>query len=131
MSFFALNNEIARKLGIGRVTEKFRLRIKEVLRPWAGISKSPKANPTIWLSKENVTDFIPWRGIAPTGLKRTWQEISYHEQLGISEVALQTDGINPEIAIKEMFQLNRLNEKTKEEFLSWINNYRAYRNSKF
>lgn len=131
ISFYALNNEIAKKLGIGRVTERFRERIKQVLIPWAGISVSPKDNPTIWFSTEEITDFIAWRGIAPYGLTRNWQEISYHEQLGVAELALRTNNHEPEIAIKEMFQLKRLTETTKSEFKTWVENYRNYWNSKF
>ena len=131
ISFYALNNEIAKKLGIGRVTERFRERVMQVLIPWAGISDSPKDNPTIWCSAEEVTDFIAWRGIAPYGLIRNWQEISFHEQLGVAELALRTNNQEPEIAMKEMFQLKRLTETTKREFKTWVNNYRNYWNSKF
>ena len=131
ISFFALNNEIAKKLGIGRVTERFRERVTQVLMPWAGISDSPRDNPTIWFSTEEVSDFIAWRGIAPYGLTRNWQEISFHEQLGVAELALRTNNQEPEIAMKEMFQLKRLTETTKSEFKTWVDNYRNYWNSKF
>ena len=131
ISLFALNNEIAKKLGIGRVTERFKERVLHVLLPWAGISEVPKNNPTIWYTKEEVTDFISWRGIAPFGFTRSWQEISFHEQLGVAEQALKTNNVEPEIAMKEMFQLKRLTETTKNEFLKWVDNYRKYWNSQF
>ena len=71
-----------------------------------------------------------WRGLAPYGVPRTWQEISYHERLGIVEIALNEDLNHPELVIKKMFQLARLNETTKLEFIMWVENYRNYLNSK-
>ena len=127
ISFYALNNAMAQRLGIGRVTARFRDRMMQVLHPWAGISIAPKTNPTIWASTEEVVDFISWRGLAPFGFARSWQDISFHEQLGIAKIALQTNNLNPELEIKQMFQLKRLSDTTKKEFKTWIDNYRSYR----
>jgi hypothetical protein len=59
---------------------------------------------------------------------RSWREISYHEQLGIAKVALERGGDLPTLAIKEMFNLSRLNKSTETEFLSWVENYEKYKN---
>ena len=42
ISFMSLNNEIARKVGIGRVTTRFKERINHIIKSWAGISKESK-----------------------------------------------------------------------------------------
>ena len=127
VSLFALSSEIARRIGIGRVSAKFYDHIISIIKPWAGISKGLPKNPTIWRDKQSISGLIEWRGLAPAGVVRSWREISYHEQLGIAKVALEKGGDLPTLAIKEMFNLSRLNKSTETEFLSWVENYKKYK----
>ena len=129
VSLFTLSSEIARRIGVGRVSTKFHERILVIIKPWAGISKKPSKDPTIWLDKQSIVDLIEWRGLAPTGVVRTWSEISYHEQLGVVEYALRQNRYSPALAIKEMFNLSRLNKSTETEFLRWVTNYTKYKES--
>ena len=126
VSLTALSNEIARIVGIGRVSAKFSDRILSIIKSWAGISKKPLENPTIWLDKESIVELIEWRGLAPNGIPRTWREISFHEQLGIAKHALNQSSYSPATVMKEMFNLSRLNKTTEKEFLGWIANYQKY-----
>ena len=129
ISLSALSDEIAKSVGIGRVSSKFNERILSIIKPWAGISKKSKKDPTVWLNKQSIVDLIEWRGLAPAGVVRTWKEISYHEQLGVAKYALTQNRHSPALAIKEMFNLSRLTKSTEVEFLGWVANYKKLKES--
>ncbi len=125
-----LASKVGKKFGLARTKSSHIKYIYELLQPWAGISDKHKKDLAIWLSPDDVVDVIEWRGIAPFGEPRKWQKICFEEQLGIAKYALNKNFYDPITAIKQMFTLSRLNQKTSDEFSQWVENYTQYqRNS--
>jgi len=121
-----LASEISKKFGLERTSESQLDHVAKLVKPWAGISKKVRRNPTIWLSPHEKVDVIEWRGPAPWGVPRKWQDICYEEQLGVAKIALQKNLNYPTSAIKEMFGLSRLNKGSSEKFNEWIENYKRF-----
>ncbi len=120
-------SEVSRKFGLARATSQQQKYVTELLKPWAGLSYEIEDNPTVWLNKESVVDIIDWRGLAPFGVPRKWQDICFHEQLGAVKFALTKNKIKPNEALKDIFNLSRLNKSTNDEFEKWVENFRNYK----
>ncbi|HDH08208.1 MAG TPA: DUF4011 domain-containing protein, partial [Gammaproteobacteria bacterium] len=116
-------SEVSRRFGMARASEQQEKYIYDLLLPWAGVSDLPEDNPTVWLNQNSMQDIIEWRGLAPWGIPRKWQDICYHEQLGAVVAALKVSYNDPAPALKSMFNLKRLNGGTKAEFQHWVKNY--------
>ena len=121
-----LASEVSKKFSLARTSEAQLEYIEKLVKPWAGIARKVRKNPTIWMNPEDRVDIIEWRGIAPWGVPRKWQDICYEEQLGVARYALQKKSYDPISAMKAMFQLSRLNKGTSDEFSSWIENYTMF-----
>ena len=120
-------SEVSRKFGLSRATSQQQKYVTELLEPWAGLSYESEDNPTVWLNKESVVDIIDWRGLAPFGVPRKWQDICFHEQLGAVKFALTKNIKKPNEALKDMFNLSRLNKSTNDEFEKWVENFNYYK----
>lgn len=116
-------SEVSRRFGMARASEQQEKYIYDLLLPWAGVSDLPEDNPTVWLNQDSMQVLIEWRGLAPWGIPRKWQDICYHEQLGAVVAALKASYNDPASALKSMFNLKRLNGGTKAEFQHWVKNY--------
>ena len=121
-----LASEVSKKFNLARTSEAQLEHIEKLIKPWAGISRKIRKNPTIWMSPDDCVEIIEWRGIAPWGVPRKWQEICYEEQLGAAKYALQKKSYDPIGAMKTMFQLSRLNAGTSDEFSTWVENYTMF-----
>ena len=121
-----LASEVSKKFGLARTSKNQTAHVFDLIKTSAGISSHIKDNPTIWLTPEDKVNLIEWRGIAPWGVPRNWQDICYEEQLGVAKHALMQQPNNPEAAIKEMFRLGRLNKNTSETFGKWISHYKVF-----
>ena len=121
-----LASEVSKKFSLARTSEAQLEYIEKLVKPWAGIARKVRKNPTIWMNPEDRVDIIEWRGIAPWGVPRKWQDICYEEQLGVARYALQKKSYDPISAMKAMFKLSRLNKGTSDEFSSWIENYTMF-----
>ena len=126
ISLSTLVNEVSRRFGIARSTERQTKHILKLIQPWAGISRKIKSNPTIWRDRGSVVGIIDWRGLAPFGIKRHWKDISFHEQLGAVEYAIKSGNTPLTNVLKDMFQLDRLTASTSKEFDDWCENYGIY-----
>jgi hypothetical protein len=73
-----------------------------------------------------MQDLIAWRGLAPWGVTRKWQDICRHEQLGAVEEVLKHSYGDQVSGLKDLFNLQRLNSSTKTEFKRWIGRYAEY-----
>lgn len=121
-----LASEVSKKFNLARTSEAQLEHIEKLIKPWAGISRKIRKNPTIWMTPDDCVEIIEWRGIAPWGVPRKWQEICYEEQLGAAKYALQKKSYDPIGAMKTMFQLSRLNAGTSDEFSTWVENYTMF-----
>jgi len=126
ISLTELVSEVSRRFGLSRSSSLQQEHVYNLILPWAGVSDYPEDDPTVWLSQDDITDFIKWRGIAPWGVPRKWQSICYHEQLGAIQAALKKFYRDPVSALKGMFNLSRLNTATREEFERWVKQYMEY-----
>lgn len=119
-------SEISRRFELSRSSTQQQEHIYNLILPWAGISDYPEDNPTVWKKPDDVSGIIEWRGIAPWGVPRKWQSICYHEQLGAVKVALESSYNDPISALKNMFNLSRLNASTSEKFERWVKQFKMY-----
>lgn len=126
ISLTELVSEVSRRFGLSRSSSLQQDHIYNLILPWAGLSDYPEDDPTVWMSQDDMTDFIEWRGLAPWGVPRKWQTICYHEQLGAVQAALKQSYQDSVSVLKDMFNLSRLNTTTREEFERWVKQYTTY-----
>jgi hypothetical protein len=115
-----LSLDIANLHGLSRTSKKQREYIIELLKPWAGLSRDGVHRPVVWSSPEEIVDEIPWRGLAPWGEERDWNEIPYPEAKGLARLALQESPKDPVSYMCNAFNLKRRYEKTLAQFQAWV-----------
>jgi very-short-patch-repair endonuclease len=115
-----LSLDIANLHGLSRTSKKQREYIIELLKPWAGLSQDGVHSPVVWSSPEEIVDEIPWRGLAPWGEERDWNEIPYLEAKGLARLALQKSPKDPVSYMCSAFNLKRRHEKTLAQFQIWV-----------
>lgn len=112
--------DIANLHGLSRTSKKQREYIIELLKPWAGLRRDGVNKPVVWSSPEEIVDEIPWRGLAPWGEERDWNEIPYPEAIGLARLALQETPKDPVSYMYSAFNLKRRHEKTLAQFQVWV-----------
>ena len=112
--------DIANLHGLSRTSKKQREYIIELIKPWAGLNRGGVHKPVVWSSPEEIVDEIPWRGLAPWGEDRDWNEIAYPEAKGLARLALQKSPDDPVTYMCNAFNLKRRYEKTLAQFQSWV-----------
>ena len=112
--------DIANLHGLSRTSKKQREYIIELIKPWAGLNRDGVHKLVVWSSPEEIIDEIPWRGLAPWGENRDWNEIAYPEAKGLARLALQESPNDPVTYMCHAFNLKRRYEKTLAQFQSWV-----------
>lgn len=116
-----LTADIAAKYGISRTSSKQQEHVRKVIAKWAGIKNNGiSANPTVWLSPDDVIDVIHWRGVAPFGQRRSWNELPYQEQIGLALEALKIQPANPVDWMFNALGIGRRRGATAKEFEIWV-----------
>ncbi|MDO6424459.1 DUF4011 domain-containing protein [Saccharophagus degradans] len=117
--------DVANMHGLTRTSKKQLGHLSSLLKPWAGISDDGVNKPVVWLSTNDVTDEIPWRGLAPWGDNRDWAEVPYPEARALAKLAIEKSPSDPVDFICNEFELKRRYDKTLAVFSGWIDDVRG------
>ncbi|SMF60347.1 Protein of unknown function [Alteromonadaceae bacterium Bs31] len=116
--------DVANMHGLTRTSKKQLGHISSLLKPWAGISDDGVNKPVVWLSANDVAEEIPWRGLAPWGDNREWNEVPYPEIRALAKLAIQKSPDDPVDFICNEFDLKRRYDKTLAVFSGWLDDVR-------
>jgi very-short-patch-repair endonuclease len=112
--------EMANLHGLMRTSSKQLDAVLKSITSWAGMKNFPDGELVIWLSQDDVTDEISWRGVDAFGYDRDWSEIPYPEQTGLARYVLRESVTDPVNMICELFALKRRHATTLEKFSEWL-----------
>jgi very-short-patch-repair endonuclease len=115
-----LTLDLANLHGLTRSSKKQRQHLRELILPWAGFWREGEEKTTVWLSKEDITDEIHWRGYKAFGVERNWQELCYQEQLGFARQALKMSPADPVSWMFVQFEMSRRYDATVDAFKLWL-----------
>ncbi|WBA10111.1 DUF4011 domain-containing protein [Salinivibrio kushneri] len=115
-----LTLDIAHKHGLNRSSRKQRQHLRDVIKDWAGFWREGEERTTVWLSPNDVSDEIPWRGLFAFGVERDWKELCYQEQLGVARAALTAQPNDPIDWLFCEFQIARRHSSTATIFQKWV-----------
>lgn len=117
--------DIANYHGLHRTSTKQVDHLVRVIKNWAGIKRWKGQKPCVWLNKEDISEIIQWRGIAPFGEERAWSDIPFPEALGLAQLAVSENPSDPVDYIASTFSLRRRHPKTLSIFSDWIERIQA------
>lgn len=112
--------DIARLHGMSRQSKKQRSHLLGIIKPWVGLVRDGIHRPVVWLSPEDVTTEICWRGLSPWGSDRDWREIPFQEAISLARTALEKSPNGPVNYICEAFEMKKRHPSTLEVFESWV-----------
>ncbi len=115
-----LTLDVANLHGLTKSSKKQRQYLRELILPWAGFWREGEEKTTVWLSKEDITDEIHWRGYKAFGVERNWQELCYQEQLGFARQALKMSPADPVSWMFAQFEMSRRYDATVDAFKLWL-----------
>ena len=115
-----LTLDLANLHGLTRSSKKQRQHLRELILPWAGLWREGEEKTTVWLSADDITDEIHWRGYKAFGVERNWQELCYQEQLGFARQALKMSPADPVSWMFAQFEISRRYDATVDAFKLWL-----------
>ena len=116
-----LTSEIAASYRLARTSSKQQAHVLKIIAKWAGIKRNGKSiSATVWLSTSDVTEIIPWRGVAPFGEYRFWKDLPEQERIGLALEALMHQPDDPVRWMFNELEIGRQRTSTAEEFTRWV-----------
>ena len=116
-----LTSEIAASYGLARTSSKQQAHVLKIITKWAGIKRNGKSiSATVWLRPSDVTEIIPWRGVAPFGEYRIWQNLPAQERVGLALEALMHQPDDPVRWMFKELEIGRRRTSTTAEFTQWV-----------